>query len=82
MTTDEPVDLSRVRNERAEPGAEFRRRDEFGRTLYCFALEYEMAGSRWGVDVWAYDWADADARVAGMRASLRVLGKVFEEVPG
>ena len=81
MSDDTIIDLTAERNRRAEPDPEFIRHDDYGRPLYTFLLNYEMNGGRWQTQVWAYDQADAEARVAAMRESLTVLGKAFSCVP-
>lgn len=75
------VDLTTERNRRAAPDPEFVRNDDYGRPLYTFLLSYEMDGKQWSTEVWAYDFADADARVAAMRASLKVDGQAFGCIP-
>lgn len=78
---DEIIDLSAERNKRAEPDPQFVRQDDYGRKLYTFLLSYEMDGKQWATELWAYDEADAQARVDAMRQSLTVDGKLFGEVP-
>lgn len=78
---DEIVDLTAERNRRAAPDPEFVRKDDYGRPLYTFLLSYEMDGKQWSTEVWAYDFADAEARVAGMRASLKIDGQAYSQVP-
>lgn len=46
-----------------------------------FLLSYEMGGKGWSTQIWAYDFADAESRVAAMRASLKVDGQAFASVP-
>lgn len=75
------IDLGAERNRRAQPDPEFVRKDDYGRPLYTFLLSYEMDGSRWSTELWAYDFADAEARVAAMRESLKVDGQAFSTVP-
>jgi hypothetical protein len=75
------IDLTARRNAAAQPDAEFVRQDEYGRPLYCFLLSYEMDGSRYSTEVWAYDEAEAKRRVEAMRASLTYDGQLFECVP-
>jgi hypothetical protein len=79
--TDEPIDLAAERNKREAPDPEFVRKDDFGRMLYTFLLSYEMDGARWTNEVWAYSFEDAEARVAAMRANLKVDGQAFSVVP-
>lgn len=71
------IDLNAKRNEREQPDAEHVRKDEFGRPLYEFLLAYEADGSHWSTTIWAYDEEEAIRRVAGMRESLKYMGKVF-----
>lgn len=78
---DEPIDLTAERNRRAEPDPEFVMRDDYGRKLFTFLLSYEMDGKQWSTQIWAYDLTDADSRVAAMRASLKVDGQAFGQVP-
>ena len=59
----------------------FVRQDDYGRRLYTFLLSYCIDGKQWSTEVWAYDFADAEARVAAMRESLRVDGQLFERFP-
>lgn len=76
----DPIDLAAERNKRAEPDPQFVRQDDYGRKLYTFLLSYEMDGKQWSVELWAYDEADAQARVDAMRHSVRLDGKLFSEV--
>lgn len=78
---DDVIDLSAERDKRVEPDPEFVRQDDYGRELYTFLLSYEMDGKQWSTQVWAYDFADAEARVAAMRESLKVDGQAFERLP-
>lgn len=80
--TDGVIDLNWERAKREEPDANCVKKDQFGRDMFLFALEYEFDGSRWCAEVWAYDWADAEARVAGMKDSLVVVGQTYGVIPG
>lgn len=75
------VDLTAERNRRAQPDPEFVRKDDFGRPLYTFLLSYEMDGSRWTIEVWAYSFEDAENRVAAMRETLNLDGQAYSAVP-
>jgi hypothetical protein len=75
------VSLTERRNAAAQPAPEFVRKDEYGRPLYCFLLRYEMDGSPYSTEVWAYDLDEAERRVEGMRASLAVSGQLFDCIP-
>lgn len=76
------VDLNQARAARERPDAEHVRQDQFGRPMYRFALTYEMDGSTWGADLWAYSFEDAERRVAAMRDTLGVAGQVHAEIAG
>jgi hypothetical protein len=73
----DPIDFIAEKNKREAPDPEFVRRDEFGRPLYCFLIDYEMDGGSWGSELWAYDAADAEKRVEAMRASLTLAGQIY-----
>jgi hypothetical protein len=57
------IDPDRARAAREHPDAEHIRQDHDGRPMYRFALSDQMDGKEWGAEVWAYDFADAEARV-------------------
>lgn len=40
-----------------------------------------MDGKGWQAQLWAYDFTDAESRVAAMRESLMVLGQAFSATP-
>jgi hypothetical protein len=75
------IDLQHERAARDQPDADCVRKDDYGRPLYLFALEYKMDGHTWSNDVWAYSWEDAENRVAAMRSSLEVRGQLMGFVP-
>jgi hypothetical protein len=77
----EIIDLSQRRNAKEQPDADCIRKDEYGRPLYLFALEYQMPDGAYGTEVWAYSFEDAEARVTAMRSSLSVLGQMYGFVP-
>ncbi|MFN8682757.1 hypothetical protein ACDP63_16685 [Paracoccus sp. P2] len=54
-------------------------RDSEGRPMLLFAIDWHHDGRRWTVQIAAYDWEDAEARVASMRASLEVSGQVVAQ---
>ena len=75
------MDLNAERAKREQPDPELISKDDFGRPLYIFLLSYEMDDKRWGVRLWAYDFEDAEKRIAGMRQSLKLDGKLYSEIP-
>jgi len=78
---DNIINLTERRNAAAQPDPEFVRKDEYGRPLYCFTLSYQMDGSTYATEVWAYDQAEAEKRVQAMRESLTYEGQLFSCVP-
>jgi hypothetical protein len=76
------IDLSAKRNEREQPDAEFVRSDEFGRPLYTFGVEYRMDDRTYSFHLIAYDWEDAERRVAAIREDGKVFGQIMTAVPG
>lgn len=75
------VSLSVERNKREQPDAEFIRKDDFGRPLYAFLFSYEMDENTWAMQLWAYDFEDAQKRCEAIRASLKLDGQAFTTVP-
>lgn len=75
------IDLNVQRNARDCPDAEFVQKDDYGRELYLFTLDYSMAGKSWAAEIWAYSFEDAEARVAAMRDSLSVAGQIYSVIP-
>lgn len=74
------IDLTAERARREKPDAEFTRRDDFGRPMGLFALDYQFGGKDWTTELWAYSAEDAAARVEAMRHSLTVAGQLHEQV--
>lgn len=74
------VDLDSVRQKREKeangPDPDCIVYDSDGRPMGIFAVDWEHDCRRWTVQIAAYDWADAEARVASMRAGLHVTGQV------
>lgn len=73
------VDLTAYRRNKDDDG--YFKYDDDGVKMYNFALEYQMDGSRWGLEVWAYSWEDAQNRVDAMRQSLVLLGQTHAIIP-
>lgn len=74
------IDMNERRNAAEKPDAENIRKDEFGRPLYRFLLEYKHADGVWGLDLWAYDFADAEAKAASISKGVTVVGQAFHSV--
>ena len=75
------IDLGAERARRDGPDPEFLATDQWGRPMFTFALSYRLGEKVFGVSILAYDFDDAEARVAAMRASLQLDGKIFSEWP-
>lgn len=75
------IDFNERRSAAERPDAEFMHKDEFGRPMFTFLLNYEMDGHEWGLHLVAYDQADAQKRVEAMRASLEYCGQLYEVRP-
>jgi hypothetical protein len=75
------IDLAKERDRRDGPDADCLRKDDYGRDLLLFALEYNMGGATWALEVWAYSWEDAENRVAAMRESLAISGQIQAIIP-
>lgn len=81
--TDKPIDLNAERNRREAPDPEHVRKDDFGRPMGRFTCSYLLDdGMEWNFDIWAYDFEDAERKLAGIRASAKVDGQVFETFSG
>lgn len=84
----EPVDIEPVvvsladaRNARERPDADCMRKDDFGRTLYCYTLSWHRDGHQYGIELWAYSMEDAGAHVQAMRESLALDGQIYSVIP-
>lgn len=66
------IDLNAMRAARSGPDPEFVRKDDYGRPMYVFCLEYEMDANHWSIQLWAYDLEDAKRRCAAIRKSGEV----------
>jgi hypothetical protein len=81
MSVKNVIDLNAVRNARSEPASEFVHQDDYGRKMYVFLIDYEMDGKTFGSQIWAYDDADAEQRLAAIRSSAVIAGKLYEQIP-
>jgi hypothetical protein len=51
-----------------------------GENWYRFDCEYRYDDSRWSFSIMALDWADAEARVAQIRRTVKVDGQVVATI--
>ena len=82
------VSLSSFKAKRDEPDPEFVRKDEFGRSLYCFTADYRFLSEHmpgetgiYSINFWAYSQADAEAKIAAMREGLTYKGQIYAAIP-
>ncbi|MBA1159359.1 hypothetical protein [Microvirga mediterraneensis] len=78
---DDIIDLNAERNKREQPDPEFSLKDDYGRPMFIFGIEYSMDGKQWSTRIIAYSWEDAEARLAAIKESGRVYGQIMGEVP-
>lgn len=71
------VNLTAIRADRDRPAADFIRKDEYGRELYCFIGDYEVGRHSYSVDIWAPDWETAERHAAAM-GNVTVAGQLYE----
>lgn len=62
---------------RARPDSGFIRKDEYGRNLYCFFGDYNVGRHSYSVDIWAYDFEDAERHASAM-GNVTIAGQVYE----
>ncbi len=78
---DNVTSLQRYINAKREPDEEFVKADEYGRKLYTFKYEFDHSdGHRYGFSIWAYDFADAEAKMDSIKASGRIIGKLYSTI--
>ncbi len=75
------IDLNAERNKREQPDPDCVKRDQYGRDMFLFGLEYKMGEDAWTTHLWAYSWDDAEARVQAMRESLTIYGQIAAVIP-
>lgn len=76
------INLDAERGKRDAPDAEFVRRDQYGRPVFSFLLDYELDGRTYSVTIWAADFADAERHAAALTAGVTVAGQIHQEIPG
>lgn len=77
--TDNIISLADEIERRTGPDPEHVQYDRFMRAMYRFSVSFDMpGGSVWSFDIWAYDSADAEARLAAIRQNGRIDGQVYE----
>lgn len=74
------IDLTQERAKREEPDSGHVMKDEFGRPMFSFLLDYQAGDDEWSTTIWAYDHEDAERRVRAMRDTLVVAGQIFSTI--
>lgn len=74
------ISLGRFAAEKERPDAQFRGKDQDGKEMQTFVLDYRLDGKDFSVRVMAYDFEDAERHCAAIRESLFVAGVVFAEI--
>lgn len=75
------ISLADRRDQREQPDPHFTKKDEFGRPMFVFLLEYQMDGQWYGIDLWAHSFEEADKAARSMRDGIVCVGKKMAEVP-
>lgn len=75
------IDLQKVKADREAPDADCIKRDEYGRPLYTFGLEYELDGKTFTVSIVAPSMDEAERHASSMRNSVTVYGQIYSVVP-
>ena len=74
------TDINQYRTAKAQPDPEFVSRDDYGRALYTFLVDYDFGEKTFSFELIAYDEEDARAKIAAIRGSARYEGKLFSRV--
>lgn len=69
----------RARDEGPDPDCV--RYDEYGRKLGRFSVSYDHEGSEFSFYIYCHTQAEAEAKVASIRASARYDGQVMSVIP-
>jgi hypothetical protein len=75
------IDLQRIKADREAPDADLMQRDDYGRPMYSYGLEYRMDGQTWTVSLMAYSLEDAEQRAQAMRETISVYGQIISVIP-
>jgi hypothetical protein len=73
---DNIIDFKSRRSARQQPDPRFVEYDDNRRGMLHYKLSYFMDGKEWAVEIWAYSWEDAEARVGAMHNSLCLRGQM------
>lgn len=73
------ISLSDHISKRNAPDPNCISRDADGNPLFKFSYVYRHMGRRFSVDVWAHDWADAEARLSSIKSGAWLEGMIVAE---
>jgi len=71
------IDLQQIKAAREAPDTDCTERDQYGRPMKRFGLEYEMGGKLFVVHIDAYDLEDAERHAKAMREGISVYGQIY-----
>ena len=71
------LDAERRKRE-PSPDRQFVRETEDGHTVYLFVNEYDFEGGKWSFELWAENFAEAQARLDAIKASAALTGQLYE----
>lgn len=55
--------------------------DGNGRIMFKYAIDYKFSESHYSIHIFAYDFADAQSRLAAINATGEVVGQIVSEQP-
>jgi hypothetical protein len=76
------IDLQQIKADREAPDADCTERDEYGRPLYTFGIEYELDGDLYTASIIAPSLEEAERHAAAMRNGVTVYGQIYRIIPG
>lgn len=71
------IDLLQIKADREAPDADCTQRDDYGRPMYRFGIEYEMDGTIDTFSIMAYSLEDAERRARAIRDGATVYGQIY-----
>ena len=81
MTVSEKDNVLPFQRPPERPDGDCRMVDEQGVEWFLFAVDFTHDDKNWACEIWATDFADAEAKVASLRVTATLGGQVFGRVP-
>jgi len=78
---DNIIDLADERDKRDGPDPECRTTDQYGRPMFMFSFDYRYENKDYSLSFWAYDQADAEARIAALKETAEYSGQIYSIIP-